>query len=242
MIWMLSLLLLGLGAVSILWFQPHFLIKRLTAWYPDVLFHVETERKAIALTIDDAPHPKLTPRILDVLSRHDVKATFFLMGGNVTGNENILIRMRAEGHELANHMMQDRPTIFLSLEDFAQRLLAADNLIQPTGKYKWFRPGSGWFSGRMIQQARSLGYRCCLGSIYPHDNKLRRPGWITQAVVDRVYPGAIIVLHEGFRSRDYVVTVLEELIPTLKEKGYNFLTVSELYALQDPPAESPSDP
>jgi peptidoglycan/xylan/chitin deacetylase (PgdA/CDA1 family) len=129
-------------------------------------------------------------------------------------------------------MMQDRPTIFLSRQDFTQRLQTADALIQPTGKYKWFRPGSGWFSDRMIRQARSLGYRCCLGSIYPHDNKLRRSDWIKQAVEDRVYPGAIIVLHDGSRSREYVVAVLELLIPTLRDKGYEFLTVSELYALQ----------
>jgi len=242
MIWGLGLLLLGLGSVSILWLQPHFLIKRLAAWYPDVLFYVETERQAIALTIDDAPHHELTPRILEVLSRFDVKATFFLMGENVIGNETILLRMRTEGHELANHMMQDRPTIFLSRQDFAERLLAADALIQPNGKYRWFRPGSGWFSGRMIRQARSLGYRCCLGSIYPHDNKLRRPDWITQAVADRVHPGAVIVLHGGSPNREYVVAVLEKLIPALQDAGYEFLTVSELYALQGSEAGSRSDP
>jgi len=218
--------------VSIFWFQPRYLARWLARWNPDVLFFIETDQKVIALTIDDSPHPNLTPRILDVLQRFDVRATFFVLGDRVAGNEEILTRMRAEGHQLGNHMMYDRRSILLSRERFTRNLEAADALIQPTGVPKWFRPGSGWFSGWMIEQALARGYRCCVGSIYPHDNKLRRPNWIARTVRERAYPGAIIVLHDGHPKREYVITVLEGLIPALQAKGYEFLTVSELYALK----------
>ncbi len=82
-----------------------------------------------------------------------------------------------------------------------------------------------------VEVAHRLGYRCCLGSIYPYDNKLRRPELIRSTIMDRVYPGAIIVLHEGGTERDYIVQLLAEMIPELKTAGYEFLTLSEIQKL-----------
>ena len=65
----------------------------------------------------------------------------------------------------------------------------------------------------------------------PFDNKLRRPGWIRETDLERVFPGAIIVLHEGGSERDYIVQLLAELIPELKAAGYEFLTLSEIQKL-----------
>jgi peptidoglycan/xylan/chitin deacetylase (PgdA/CDA1 family) len=139
--------------------------------------------------------------------------------------------MKADGHELGNHLGRDEATILLSDEEFEQQLLAVEQMIGPLGETKWCRPGSGWFSPDMVKIAHGLGYRCCLGSIYPFDNKLRRPGWIKSTVMDRIYPGAIVVLHEGGSERDYIVPLLGELIPELKAGGYEFLTLSEIQKL-----------
>ncbi len=223
-----GVLLVALVVGALFWFQPRFLLRELSDHYPEVLFHVETEAKVLALTIDDAPDSSLTPRILDVLAEHQVKATFFVLGQNIAGNEDLIARMKAEGHELGNHLTRDEVTILLSDEEFARQLKEVANQIGPFGETKWCRPGSGWFSPDMVKIAHDQGYRCCLGSIYPFDNKLRKPELIRSMVMDRVYPGAIIVLHDGGPEREYVVPLLDELLPELKAAGYEFLTLSEL--------------
>ncbi len=226
-----GILLVALVVGALFWFQPRFLLRELAERNPSVLFYVETEQKVLALTIDDAPDSVLTPLILDVLAEHQVPATFFVLGQNITGNEDLIARMKAEGHELGNHLGRDEASIMLSDKEFEQQLLAVEQMIGPLGDQKWCRPGSGWFSPDMVKVAHDVGYRCCLGSIYPFDNKLRRPGWIHSEVMDRVFPGAIVILHEGGPDRDYVVPLLEELIPDLKAAGYEFLTLSGIEAL-----------
>ena len=80
----------------------------------------------------------------------------------------------------------------------------------------------------MLKTAEKLGYRCCLGSLYPFDNMLNNPGLILNMVMDRILPGTILILHEGEKHRDYILTLLERLIPALKAEGYSFLTLSQL--------------
>jgi len=74
---------------------------------PQVLYRVETRAKAIALTIDDGPDAATTPEILSVLERNGAHATFFIITSRVPGNEELLRRIVAEGHELGNHLLQD---------------------------------------------------------------------------------------------------------------------------------------
>lgn len=123
----------------------------------------------VALTIDDGPHPVLTPQILDVLAENGAQATFFLMGKHIPGNEHIVRRIVEAGHELGNHMMTARPAWTLGPERFEASLDSAHSLITPFAPVRWFRPASGWFSERMRREARERGYRTVLGSVYPND-------------------------------------------------------------------------
>lgn len=232
-------LLLALVFGSLISFQPKFLMHQIAEYNPNVLFYVETDQKVLALTIDDAPTSILTPAILDLLEKYHVPATFFIIGQQVPGNEALISRMKFAGHELGNHMVADEPSIMLSDEEFAANLLAVEKMIGPLGENKWCRPGSGWFSPDMVKIAHELGYRCCLGSIYPFDNKLRNPQLIRQAVLEQIYPGAILILHEGGPERDYIIPLLDELIPDLLAEGYEFLTVSALQALEKEETSEP---
>ncbi len=238
-LWPTGILLAFLLLMSVaLVLQSRFAIKQLAIHNPEVLFFVETDQKVLALTIDDAPSSLLTPSILDILEEHDIRATFFVIGEHAAGQELLIKRMKAAGHELGNHMVRDEASIQLSEEEFEENLLAVEKLIGPLGAIKWCRPGSGWFSPEMVEIAHLLGYRCCLGSIYPLDNKIRNPDLIRHAVLARMQPGAVLVLHEGDVSRQYIVPLLKKLIPDLKAKGYRFLTVSELHDL-NPTAPAP---
>lgn len=237
-----ALLGLIMAAAFLLSFQPKFLIEQVAEHNPGVFFYAQTSQKVLALTLDDAPDSILTPLILDLLEKHQIQATFFIIGQHVSGNEELINRMKDSGHELGNHMVEDEASIMLSPEEFRGNLLMVEELIGPLKNPKWCRPGSGWFSPEMVQIAHDLGYRICLGSLYPFDNKLRNPDLIRQAVLARIYPGAVLVLHEGGQKREYIIPLLDSLIPELLADGYEFLTLSQLQALDENGSLQPGKP
>ena len=152
----LSLLVLVLGLS--LW-PPRFLISVVESRHPTVVFRGAPESGRIALTIDDGPHPATTPAILETLARHDVRATFFVLGGRAREHPELVDRLREGGHELANHMMVDRSSVFLSREAFARSLLRAEEAIGVADSSRWMRPGSGWFRPSMVEACAARGYR-----------------------------------------------------------------------------------
>jgi peptidoglycan/xylan/chitin deacetylase (PgdA/CDA1 family) len=93
-----------------------------------VLFQIQTSRRIVALTIDDAPSP-YTREILDILKENDATATFFVIGNQVPGSEEILADIVRAGHELGNHAMHDEPSVSLSSDVLAQEIDQVDALI-----------------------------------------------------------------------------------------------------------------
>lgn len=223
----IALGLATLSAILTFYFQPRLVIRWLAARDRRVLYFVNTEDKLVALTIDDGPHPTVTPEILDVLQENGARATFFVIGERIKGNEKILTRMLQEGHEVGNHLMRAYPSILLSPDRFEQELLEVDQMLGQN-QVRWCRPGSGWYNNRMLQQMESHGYRCVLGSVYPHDTTVRSTAIISSYVVSQVYPGSIIILHDGTDDRYRTVTVLRNVLPILGEKGYRVVTISQL--------------
>ena len=88
-----AVVLAGMIVLALFWFQPRFLLSRLAAHHPDVLFYVDTDSLAVALTIDDVPDPDLMPQVLAVLAKHEVRATVFVLGEKVPGNEGLIADM-----------------------------------------------------------------------------------------------------------------------------------------------------
>ena len=165
--------------VALAFFQPRWLLTYLAKRCPEVLFAVPTKERVVALTIDDAPTPWVTSKILDILRAHDAHATFFVIGDHVSVNEAVLARAKREGNELGNHLAHEYPSIRLDKVEFARQLAAVDQLISPPVLIRWFRPGSGWFNERILAQARDQGYRCALGSVYPFDPWIRNASLIS---------------------------------------------------------------
>ncbi len=231
-----ALLVLTLGLPALVLFPPRPVMKALAEANPDVLFYVNTNRPAVALTLDDGPHAEVTPRILDLLAEHDARATFFLIGDRMEGNEALMHRMREEGHELGNHLSEDRMALGLSPENFERQLVHTDSLLAFGGESdstKWMRPGSGWFNGRMVEQSAEHGYRLALGSIYPHDLLLKSPRLIAEFILGRAYAGSVLILHDGDGDPERTLEVLARVIPALKQRGFEILTLSELTALDE---------
>jgi peptidoglycan/xylan/chitin deacetylase (PgdA/CDA1 family) len=229
-----------LGAVAVVWtlIRPtDWVLKQVATQNPGVVFRVDTSERAIALTIDDAPHPDVTPGLLNELRNHGVKATFFVIGSYAEMYPELVDSIRASGHELANHLFTDRMSAGLSDEEFLDELLRTEASIQPLTTPKWCRPGSAVLTPRIIRIMDENGYTPVLGTAYPID--LYTSIDVTVAhFLENVRPGAILVLHDGGAGREDTVEVLARLLPRLKESGYRLMTLTELSRLGTPVAEN----
>jgi peptidoglycan/xylan/chitin deacetylase (PgdA/CDA1 family) len=225
----LIILLLGFS-LDIVIRPPQWVIRGIAKHNPHTLFYVDTDDKAIALTIDDSPHPDVTPGILEALRRHGASATFFIIGAHAEQYPEWVDSIRANGHELGNHLHTDRMSVRLRSEEFTQELKRTDALIRPEGQMKWCRTGSGVVSDRVTRLMGEEGYRSCLASVYPWD--LRFPERLARwQFMTNVRPGAILVLHDGSPTRRKSISILDEVLPRLTARGYRVVSVSELVEL-----------
>ena len=223
---LLGLIVATCGAILML--QPRWILRQLTANTGEVLYSVETDLPLVALTIDDGPDSQTTPLILDTLARYDASATFFVLAEHVPGNESLLKRMVDEGHEIGNHMVTDQPSIRLSESDFEQRLLKARQAIAPYTNSTWFRPGSGWYNRSMLAILARYGYQTVLGSIYPWDAHVPSSRFAVRYILNRVYPGAVIVLHDVESRGARTAVTLDAILPELNARGFRIVTLTEL--------------
>lgn len=221
----LAFLLLGLIAAGLIVRPPDGLLRAARAVLPGVLFRVDTDERVLALTIDDGPHPAVTPGILEVLARHDVRATFFVLGANAEAHPALLDSIAAAGHEIANHFFEDRKTLLLPRAGILGELRRTEELLP--GRTRWCRPGSGWITPAFAELLREEGYEPCLATAIPLDVYL--PDALTERhFLANVRPGAILVLHDGGPGRAGTVEVLERLVPRLRSEGWEIVGVSDL--------------
>jgi peptidoglycan/xylan/chitin deacetylase (PgdA/CDA1 family) len=199
-----------------------------------LLCSVKTEEPRVALTFDDGPNPNNTPKLLDLLKRRKVRATFFLVGKRVKRHPELARRIAEEGHEIGNHGMNHVPVLLLPPGMVASEARGAGQLLeQVTGKRpRFFRPPMGWFHAAGLKRLRELGYQPVIGDIHPRDFTSPGIDVIVDFVMERVSPGSIVILHDGgWRDgvdRSQTVAATERLIDHLEERKYQFQTLTEL--------------
>lgn len=232
----------GLAAAIVLARPPIRLLDWLAARYPGCLYRVPVDARMVALTLDDGPDPTTTPLILAELERHHARATFFLITDRVKGQEGLVQRLLAAGHELGNHFRRDRPSIGMSPEEFERDLDEAHRVLAQFGSVRWARPASGWYSQSMIRTMERHGYRCALGSVYPYDATIPSVAFSRRHLLRNVRPGAVLVLHDGGSRGQRTARVLRAVLPELARRGFRVVALSELVdAAQHAPAERSSD-
>src|SRR6187399_1143905 len=164
------------------------------------------ERRAIALTFDDGPSPANTPRILDLLGAVGALATFFVVGQEVAGREEIVARIAAEGHELGNHTYSHPHTITLGrpgLRDELEKTNEALTRIDGVPGIGLVRPPFGKDRRRTDSVGRELGMRTVLWSVDSADSgsAIDSADAVAENVIENARPGSIVLLHDGGISR-----------------------------------------
>jgi peptidoglycan/xylan/chitin deacetylase (PgdA/CDA1 family) len=194
------------------------------------LISVLSRSPTIAITLDDGPHETLTPEVLEVLERHGARATFFFLGSAVASNPDVVAATIAAGHEIGNHGWRDRPALLMSRKTFrrdSRRAAAAIREVTGT-EPRFMRPGSGWFRPGHLREVRHAGWALALGSVAVLDLRVRDVTREVRFVVDRLQPGAVVVLHEGRADRAAVVPLLDAVLTAARQLGYRAVTLSDL--------------
>ena len=184
----------------------------------------EKHKKVVALTFDDGPNATTTPQALDILAKYKIKATFFVQGKNVVGNEAILKRMKAEGHEVGNHSWDHPVLTKLSLEDAKKQLTDTESAITSVlgTSSKLMRPPYGAISDDI---RNSLDLSFILWDVDSLDWKSKNEAAILAEIQRQASNGSIILMHDIHQTS---VNSLPKVIEYLQGEGYSFVTVSEL--------------
>lgn len=185
---------------------------------------VDTESKMIALTFDDGPNYN-TNKILDVLEKYNVPATFFVLGSKIKGNEYILKRMSSDGNEIGNHTYSHLLLTKYDEDTVEEEIESTSKLVfEVTGKYPTLlRPSYGSVNSKIKKKANSP---IIIWDIDTLDWKYHNSKKIAKRVINKAKDGDIVLMHDIYSA---TANALNIIIPELQNKGYTFVTVSELF-------------
>jgi peptidoglycan/xylan/chitin deacetylase (PgdA/CDA1 family) len=194
----------------------------------------------IALTFDDGPSAKLTPKLLDLLAAHHIKATFFVIGQNVAENPEITARAAREGHEIGNHSWSHPNLAKMSDDAVRRELRKTDDAIRSAiGKPPTLlRPPYGSITSRQKRWiGDEFGYKIVLWDVDPLDWRRPGPAIVRDRILRNTRPGSIVLSHDIHPG---TIEAMPSTIEQLEAKGFKFVTVSELISMVVPETPKPS--
>ena len=197
----------------------------------DAAYVGDASQPVLYLTFDAGYENGCTARILDTLAKHDVKAAFFLVGHYMETNADLVRRMAAEGHTVANHTMHHPDMSGRTGADFEKELRDLETLYRSvTGGElaRFYRPPQGIYSEENLRQAQALGYRTVFWSLAYVDWQEAQPtrDQAFAKLIPRTHNGAVILLHSTSETN---ARILDELLTTWENMGYRFGTLDELF-------------
>lgn len=227
MAWVIVILLLGVLA-ALVWASADIG----SGVYLKALCRAESADKVVALTFDDGPDEDSTPRVLDLLKRYDVRATFFVVGEQARQNPELIHRMVAEGHTVAGHSYYHLPQSTLwSSQRYTEELFRCNDVVaRLTGlRMRLYRPPFGVTNPPIARAVKNLGLIPVGWSVRSLDTITKD----TDRVVDRVMRGLrggdMILLHDRLENSE---ELLEKLLTALRTQHYTTATVDELFKIE----------
>ena len=188
------------------------------ALYPQAIFRMDPNERAVYLTFDDGPIPEVTPWVLELLEKHNIKATFFMVGDNVRRHPELLEEVKRRGHSYGNHTMHHLQGIKECNQRYFRDITEASNLIHST----LFRPPHGIMwpgQARLIKRH----YNVVMYDLVTRDYSKRLNGdQVLQNVMRYARNGSIIVFHDSIKAHKNMRYALPRAIKWLKEQGYEF--------------------
>jgi peptidoglycan/xylan/chitin deacetylase (PgdA/CDA1 family) len=209
---------------------------------PATWFSVNVDGPYIAMTFDDGPSPETTPRLLDILKQRNIKATFFMIGQNAERNPAIVKRILAEGHEIGNHSWTHPQLSKLSDDRVTEEINKTQNAIKDASGYTpvLMRPPYGAITARQKDWIeKQFGLSVIIWSVDPFDWKRPGASVIEERILAGARPGAIVLSHDIHKQ---TVDAMPATLDALAAKGFKFVTVSQLIAMNKPKSSPTPSP
>ena len=204
-------------------------------WYGKTFTGIRRRSKQLALTYDDGPNDPHTLRLLEVLAKHNVKATFFLIGRYVEQRPGIVREVVNEGHVVGNHTFSHPNLVFASARQTRTQLQECQQAItQAIGQHSpLFRPPFGGRRPGTLRIARSLGLAPVMWNVSGQDWKGYSADEIKQRIRRQLRGGDVILLHDGSHidmgvDRSQTILATDLLILDAKSEGFEFVTIREM--------------
>jgi peptidoglycan-N-acetylglucosamine deacetylase len=208
---------------------------------PQITFNsVHVDGPYIAMTFDDGPSKTLTPRLLDILAAHHIKATFFVIGENAADHPEILKRAVAEGHEIGNHSWSHPNLGKMSDEAVRRELRRTDDTISAAigARPTLFRPPYGSITTRQKHWIHDeFGYRIITWDVDPLDWKRPGASVVCNRILKETRAGSIVLSHDIHPG---TIEAMPATFDQLQAKGFKFVTVTELLAMARPLPPKPA--
>ena len=190
-------------------------------------FHGSRKKKQIAITFDDGPSEQ-TSKILNILKKHNVKGTFFILGEKAKKYKKSISQIIKQGSEIGNHTYNHTDCIFISKSKIKNTILKTDNELGINTKL--FRPPHMKFGLNLFSVLKKLKKKAIICDVEPRDWSMPGSQVVISRILKTVKNGSIIGLHDCMHRRETntdLIEILNKVIPILKRK-YNLVTVSEL--------------
>lgn len=200
---------------------------------------VATDQPFVALTFDDGPTATYTPEILSALADHDVKATFFLTGREIVANPEAAQSIQDAGHEIGNHTWSHKRLVLVDTKTIAEEIERTDDAIRNLGRQGeiLFRPPYGYKFVNLPLYLSRTQRTTIMWDVEPesYEAVAADSTLLAEHVIEHARPGSIIILHAMYESRQTTRDALPAIIDGLRERGFEFATVTELLALSRTP-------
>lgn len=227
MAWVIVILLLGVLA-ALVWASADIG----SGVYLKALCRAESADKVVALTFDDGPDADSTPRVLDLLKRYDVRATFFVVGEQARQNPELIHRMVAEGHTVAGHSYYHLPQSTLwSSQRYTEELFRCNDVVaRLTGlRMRLYRPPFGVTNPPIARAVKNLGLIPVGWSVRSLDTITKNSDCVVDRVMRGLRGGDVILLHDRLEKSE---ELLEKLLTALQAQHYTTATVDELFKIE----------